>query len=166
MSEPDDPRRLGPVAVALLALAPVVAAAVIGNLATIPNLAPWYAGLVKPSFNPPNGVFCPVWTLLYLMMVAAFWRVLRLDRATPGRRAAIGWFLTQMVLNASWSVAFFGLRSPLAGVVVIGWLLVAIGATIRAFAPLDRLAAGLLVPYLAWVSFAAVLNTAVWALNR
>lgn len=158
----------GPKAVTIVAAAvlPVALAAVIGNLATIPNLAPWYAGLVKPWFNPPNGVFGPVWTLLYLMMATAFWRVLRLTPPTPGRRAAIGWFLAQMALNAAWSVAFFGARSPLAGVIVIGWLIVTLAATIRAFAGLDRLAAALLVPYFAWVSFAAVLTTAVWWLNR
>lgn len=155
-----------PVVIVAAAVFPVAHAAVIGNLATIPNLTPWYAGLAKPGFNPPNGVFGPVWTLLYLMMATAFWRVLRLPVATPGRRAGIGWFLVQMALNAAWSVAFFGFHSPLAGVIVIGWLIVALAATIRAFAGLDRLAAALMVPCLAWVSFAAVLNTAVWWLNR
>ena len=159
------PRRLSGLLALVFAVTPVVAAAVIGNLATLPNLAPWYAGLVKPSFNPPNGVFGPVWTTLYVMMIVAFWRVLRAE-AAPRRGAAIGWFLVQMALNAGWSVAFFGLHSPLAGLAVIGPLVVAIAATIRAFRPIDRPAAWLLAPYLAWVSFATLLNTAIWWLNR
>ena len=162
----DEARRPNAPMIVAAAVLPVALAAAIGNFATIPNLTPWYAGLAKPWFNPPDGVFGPVWTLLYLMMATAFWRVLRLTPTTPGRRAAIGWFLVQMALNAAWSVAFFGFRSPLAGVIVIGWLIVTLAATIRAFAGLDRWAAALLVPYLAWVSFAAVLNTAVWWLNR
>ena len=157
-------RAFGPLAALVLAAAPVIAAAVVGNLATLPNLAPWYAGLAKPWFNPPDRVFGPAWTLLYLAMIAAFFRVLRRE-PTPTRRAAIVWFLAQIVINALWSVAFFTGRSPLAGLVVIAALWPAIALTIRAFARLDRLAALLLVPYLAWVSFAAVLNLAVWWLN-
>ncbi len=154
-----------PLVALALAAAPVVAAAVIGNLATIPNIAPWYAGLVKPSFNPPNWVFGPAWTTLYMLMTVAFWRVLRTAPGAPGRTGAIGWFLAQMVLNAAWSVAFFGAHSPLGGLLVIGPLLIAIAATIRSFAGLDRPAALLLAPYIAWVSFATVLNVAVWRLN-
>lgn len=159
------PRRLPPLLALALAVIPVVTAAVIGNLATIPNIAPWYAGLVKPEFNPPNWVFGPAWTTLYLMMTLAFWRILRIPAGTIGRGAAIGWFLAQIALNALWSVVFFGLHSPLGGIVVIGALIVAIAATMRAFAGLDRLAAGLLVPYLAWVGFATVLDVAIWRLN-
>lgn len=149
----------------LLAALPVVLAAAIGNRATLPAIPEWYAGLVKPSFNPPNGVFGPAWTLLYLTMILAFARVLRRPAATPGRTTAIGLFLTQIALNAAWSVVFFGLRSPGAAVGVVLALDLAVVATIRAFGRLDRPAALWLVPYLAWIAFATVLNVAVWRLN-
>lgn len=154
------------IGLAAAAVAPVIAAAVVGQTATLPALVPWYAELVKPWFTPPNGVFAPVWTLIYLVIATAFWRVLRTPSDAPGRRAAIVWFLVQMALNALWSVAFFGLRSPIAGVLVVGLLDVAIAVTIRRFAPLDRLAAALMVPYLAWCGFATALTTGVWWLNR
>lgn len=149
-----------------LAALPVIAAAAIGNRATLPNLAPWYESLAKPWFNPPDGVFAPVWTLLYVMMIVAFRRILLRPVGEPGRRAATVAFLVQIALNAGWSIAFFGFRSPLAGVIVIGWLLVAMAVTIRAFARLDRVAALLLAPCFAWIGFASVLTVAVWVLNR
>jgi benzodiazapine receptor len=149
----------------LLAVGPVVAAAALGNIATIPNIPTWYAGLVKPSFNPPNWIFGPVWTTLYVMMAYAFYRVLRAPAAATARRAAVIAFLVQIALNAGWSWAFFAAHSPLGGLLVIGPLLVAIAATIVAFRRVDAGAAWLLAPYLAWVSFASVLNAAVWRLN-
>lgn len=149
-----------------LAILPVAAAALIGNRATLPNLVPWYEGLAKPWFNPPNGLFGPVWTLLYIAMIVAFGRILSRAPDEPGRRTAIVAFLVQIALNAGWSVAFFGFHSPLAGVIVIGWLLVAVAVTIRTFARLDRVAALLLAPYFAWITFAAVLTVDVWSLNR
>lgn len=158
-------RRLSLPVAALLAAVPVLVAATIGNFATMPNIAPWYAGLVKPPFNPPNWVFGPVWSVLYALMIVAFTRILRLPAATPGRGVAIAAFLTQMAFNALWSVAFFGAHSPAAGLVVIAALIVALGATIRAFSPLDRPAASMLLPYAAWVSFAALLNASIWWLN-
>ena len=157
---------VAPAGRAIAAVAPVLAAAAIGNAATIPNLVPWYAGLVKPSFTPPNGIFGPVWTLLYVAMAVAFWRILGTAAGTAGRRGAIFAFLVQAAFNAAWSVAFFGFHAPLAGLVVIVALLAAIVATIRAFAQLDAPAAWLLAPTLAWVGFAGVLNGAVWLLNR
>lgn len=150
---------------ALIAAATVFAAATIGNLATMPAIPTWYAGLTKPAFNPPNWVFGPVWGLLYAMMAVAFWRILRLPAEQPGRAPAIGAFLAQMALNALWSVAFFGAKSPSLGFLTIVALWLAIAATIALFARLDRIAAALLVPYIAWVSFAAVLNAAIWRLN-
>ncbi len=143
----------------------VAAAGAIGSAATIPAIPTWYAGLDKPFFTPPNGVFGPVWTVLYLMMAVAFWRIWRLPAAAPGRGRAIGLFLVQLALNAFWSVAFFGLRAPPLGLGVIAALLVALVATILAFRRLDGLAAALLVPYLAWGLFAAALNTGIVLLN-
>jgi benzodiazapine receptor len=104
-----------PVVYAVVAIAVVSAAGFIANLATIPKIPAWYAGLVKPSFSPPNWLFGPVWAVLYLMMAVAFWRILRLPAATPGRSIAIVVFLVQMALNALWSVTFFGLHAMLGG---------------------------------------------------
>jgi tryptophan-rich sensory protein len=156
---------LSPLPAALLAGAVVFGAATIANLVTMPVIPTWYAGLVKPFFNPPNWLFGPVWGLLYAMMAVAFWRILRLPAQTPGRMAAIVAFLLQMTLNALWSVAFFGAQSPNLGLLVIAALWIAIAATIAVFARLDRAAGWLLAPYIAWVSFAALLNGAIWRLN-
>jgi tryptophan-rich sensory protein len=150
---------------ALLAAIPVLAAATIGNFATMPNISPWYESLAKPPFNPPNWVFGPVWGTLYALMIVSFTRILRVPSDAPGRGVAIAAFLTQMFFNALWSVAFFAAHSPAAGPVVIAALIVSLGATIRAFHRFDRPAAWLLVPYAAWVSFAAILNFSVWWLN-
>jgi tryptophan-rich sensory protein len=144
----------------------VILAAGIGTFATIPNIPTWYAGLAKPSFTPPNWLFGPAWTLLYILMGISFWRILSLAGGEPGQRLAVALFLGQLIFNAFWSVAFFGLRSPLLGLVVICALMVAIVATIFAFWPLDRLAAILMWPYLAWVGFASALNLSVFLLNR
>ncbi len=149
----------------LAAALPVLAVAVVGSLVTEPNIPGWYAGLEKPGFTPPNWAFPAAWTLLYAMMAFALWRILSLPKDRPGRSGAITAFFVQLALNCLWSFAFFGARSPIAGLVVIVALIVAILATIRAFWPLDRPAAFLLVPYLAWVLFATALNGAIWQLN-
>ena len=150
---------------ALGASLPVVAASVLGGLATYPEIGGWYAGLAKPSFNPPNSVFGPVWTTLYALMAFGFWRVLRRPGGTSWRGVAIILFFAQIVLNTLWSFAFFAGHSPGAGLAVIAFLWLAIVANIVAFAKIDRVSAWTLAPYLAWVSFAAALNFAIWQLN-
>lgn len=158
------PLSMGKLTAALAAAVPVVAAAVIGNLATMPNITPWYDTLAKPPFNPPNWIFGPVWTALYVLMAWAFYRILRSPEGSA-RRRAIALFLVQMALNATWSVAFFGLQSPAAGLVVILLVVTAIVATVHAFLAMDRIAGGALVPYLGWVAFATLLNASIWWLN-
>jgi len=148
-----------------VAVLPVAAAGLAGSLVTRPAIPTWYAGLAKPGFTPPNWLFAPVWTLLYILMAYAVWRILSLPRDVPGRSGAIASFFVQLGLNALWSFAFFGLRSPPAGFLAILVLIAAIAWTIRAFRPLDRTAAVLLLPYGAWVVYAAALNGAVWRLN-
>lgn len=147
-----------------LAIAAVMVVSLAGQLATYPNLAPWYAGLVKPSFNPPNWVFAPVWTTLYLLMAFAAWRILRLA-PSPARRSALLLFFVQLALNAAWSWMFFAAHSPLLGLVNIVPQWLAIVATILAFHRLDRVAAWCLVPLAAWVAYASALNAALWWLN-
>jgi len=124
----------------------------------------WYATLKKPSWNPPDWIFGPVWSALYTMMAVAAWLVWQRGGFVAQRRP-LTLFLVQLALNAVWTPLFFGLHRPgLAfAEIVILWL--AIAATLAAFRPVSRPAAWLLVPYLAWVSFAAVLNFTLWRLN-
>jgi tryptophan-rich sensory protein len=122
-----------------LAIIAVAATSLAGQLATYPNLAPWYAGLTKPSFNPPNWVFGPVWTTLYLLMAFSAWRILRL-RGTPGRQWALSLFFIQLAMNAAWSWMFFAANNPLLGLINIIPQLLIIIATVVAFYRLDRIA--------------------------
>lgn len=148
-------------AVCLLAC---LGAARLGSMATTPNIEPWYRELQKPWFNPPDAAFPIAWTILFVLMALALWRVVALADGAP-RLRALGVFAVQLALNVSWSFAFFAGRSPLAGLIVILLLLPAIVWTIRTFRPMDVLAAALLVPYLAWVGFATILNGAILVLN-
>ena len=148
-----------------MAITAVVIASIVGQLATYPNLARWYAGLVKPSFNPPNWVFAPVWTTLFVLMAFAVWRILRLPKASSARRLALTLFFIQLALNAAWSWMFFGAHNPLLGAINIIPQFLVILATVVAFHRLDRIAAWCLVPLAAWVAFASVLNIAIWQLN-
>lgn len=128
----------------------------------------WYLTLEKPVFNPPGWVFGPVWTLLYLLMGYALWRIMqiKLTRMNEAdKRLAVLLFSTQLFLNFLWSIIFFGLWSPGGALIEIVLLWFAILGTIITFFKLDRAAAYLLVPYILWVSFASVLNYAIWFLN-
>jgi tryptophan-rich sensory protein len=132
---------------------------------TAESVSTWYPTLRKPSYTPPGWVFGPVWTLLYLLMGVALFLVWR-GRATDGRvRGALGVFALQLALNVIWSLLFFRLRSPGSALVEILALWAAILLTVLAFGRVSRTAALLLVPYLLWVSFAAVLNLSIWRLN-
>lgn len=124
----------------------------------------WYASLKKPSWNPPGWVFGPVWTTLYLMMAVAAWLVWKRGGFSTQRRA-LALFLVQLTLNAAWTPLFFGLHRPGLAFAEILLLWLAIAAALAAFRPVSRVAAWLLVPYLAWVSFAAFLNFTLWRLN-
>jgi translocator protein len=149
----------------VLAIATVGSASVAGQIATYPNLAPWYSSLVKPAFNPPNWIFAPVWTILYALMAFAVWRILRLPQTSAARRSALTLFFVQLTLNAAWSWMFFGANSPLLGIInIIPQLLVIIAAVV-AFYRLDKAAAWCLAPLAAWVAFASALNVAIWRLN-
>jgi len=152
------------IAAGAFAVVLVVAVSLAGQAATFPNLTPWYAGLEKPAFNPPNWIFGPVWSALYALMAFALWRMLRRP-PSPARRSALLLFSLQLALNAAWSWMFFAAHSPLLGLlnIVPQWL--AVVATIAAVGRLDRLAAWCLVPLAAWVGYASMLNAALWWLN-
>ena len=140
-------------------------AGAVGSIFTTPAIPVWYAGLAKPSFNPPNWVFAPVWTILYALMgIAAYLVYEKGPRTTPVRRA-LAVFGVQLALNTLWSIVFFGARSITGGIVVILLLWASILASIRLFARVSRPAAVLLVPYILWVSFATVLNITLYRLN-
>ncbi|MCX7800121.1 MAG: tryptophan-rich sensory protein [Fimbriimonadales bacterium] len=136
-------------------------AGAIGGAATGPAIAPWYAGLAKPAWNPPNWVFGPVWTILYASMGSAAWLAWR----AGAKPSAFVLFGVQLLLNALWSVLFFGLRRPDLAFFEILALFAAIVACAAAFSAASRAAAWLMVPYAAWVAFAAALNLAIWRLN-
>ena len=144
---------------------------IIGSLFTAPAISGWYAGLIKPAINPPSWVFGPMWTTLYILMgIAAYlvWQSYAEHNDTAEkrrRRNALVIFDVQLILNAVWSIIFFGLERPGAAFFEIVLLWCAIGATIYVFYPISRTAAYLLIPYIAWVSFAAYLNYSLWMLN-
>lgn len=124
----------------------------------------WYAGLAKPSWNPPGWVFGPVWTVLYAMMAVAAWWVWR-QGGWRAQRGALGMFLLQWVFNALWTPLFFGLHRPGLALMDLLALWVALAFTVARFWKVRAGAGLLLVPYLAWVTFAAALNLAIWRLN-
>ena len=134
---------------------------------TATSVRSWYPHLSHPPGTPPNWLFGPVWTLLYAAMAVAAWMVWRQLDPVPARKYAAlrlwGW---QLLLNALWTPAFFGLRSPALGLVVMLPLVALVALTTRAFARIDRVAGLLLLPYLAWVAYAAYLNAGLWWLNR
>jgi len=138
----------------------VAAVAVLGGLATATSVKTWYPTLSKPAWTPPDWVFGPVWTVLYAMMAAAallVWRSPDRSRVRP----ALWAFGGQLFLNLAWSVCFFGLRSPLLGFIDICALWVLIGLTVVQFFLVSRTAGWLMVPYWAWVTFAAALNGSI-----
>lgn len=131
------------------------------GLVTGPAVAEWYPTLVKPSWRPPNWLFAPAWTVLYIMMAVAAWLVWK----TGNSKNALMIWGGQLLLNFAWSFMFFGARSPGLGLINIIALWLAIAATIFAFSLKSRLAAFLMVPYLCWVSFALALNASIFMLN-
>ncbi len=165
MNESHTPSRAWQVVGLIVAIGVCFAAAGLGNLATTPKIPNWYADLEKPWFNPPAWIFGPVWSALYLMMAVAAWLVWR----QGGFRNALGpltLFGIQLALNTLWSFLFFGMQNPGAAAIEILFLWAAILATLIAFAKRSRSAAILLAPYLAWVTFATVLNITIWSMNR
>ena len=136
----------------------------VGGIATSSSVDTWYSTLNKPVFNPPNWLFAPVWTALYVLMAVAAWRVW----CTPdgvARRQALFLFAVQLAFNLAWSFIFFAWRSPGWALVEIAVLSGLVALTLARFWSLDRSAGLLMVPYLVWVLFATALNLAIWRLN-
>lgn len=150
-------------------------AGLIGSYFTFPAIDSWYADLTKPFFSPPNWIFGPVWTLLYIMMGIAAYQVYQKRLKFPGKkgiykriqiRQALSIWGFQLALNSLWSIIFFGFQSPLWAFIEIIILWTAIAVTIHRFARVKMSAAFLMLPYILWVTFALMLNLAIVILNR
>ncbi|HET7099063.1 MAG TPA: TspO/MBR family protein [Patescibacteria group bacterium] len=126
----------------------------------------WYNTLNKPFFNPPSWVFGPAWTILYILMAISFYLVWRKGIKIKKVKQAIIVFFIQLALNLAWSPIFFGAHNVLLALIVIIFMIFYIVKTIRLFSKIDKTAAYLLYPYIAWVSFATLLNFSVWLLNK
>lgn len=135
-------------------------AGIVGSIFTFSSVATWYPTLIKPFFNPPAYVFGPVWTTLYAMMGISLFLVWK------NKKVKLKWFWIQLALNSLWSIVFFGLTNPVLAVIVILFLWFSIYKTIVLFMKINKLSAYLLYPYLAWVSFATLLNISIAILNR
>lgn len=139
-------------------------AGIIGSLFTASSIPTWYATLNKPTFNPPNWIFAPVWIFLYALMGVSFY-LIWMNSIVPNFGFLLSVFLFQLVLNAFWSIIFFGLKSPLFAFIEILVLWVMILVCIISFYRVSNFSSLLLVPYLMWVTFAAILNFSIWKLN-
>ncbi|MBI1260681.1 MAG: tryptophan-rich sensory protein [Rhizobiales bacterium] len=151
------------VLIGFLAVVFIFAAA--GGNVTASSVQDWYPTLNKPPLTPPNWVFAPVWTFLFFLMGVSAWLVWRKAGGLRQAHAALPLFFAQLGLNLGWSVSFFGMRNPAIASIEIVFLLAMILATILVFASIERLAAILMLPYLAWTSFATYLTFAIWWLN-
>lgn len=138
----------------------------VGAIFTRPAIPTWYAQLAKPWFTPPSWLFGPVWLTLYAFMGVALFVVWRHGSSVVHVQRGLALFALQLLLNILWSAVFFGMRSPLYGLVVIVLLWFAILATILQFAKVSELASGLMIPYIMWVTFASILNLSIFLLNR
>ena len=137
------------------------------GIVTRSSVTTWFPTLVKPSFNPPDWVFAPVWSFLYIIMgIAAGLVWSRIDFEREAVRKALLFFVIQLALNAGWSLIFFGLKNPFLALVEIVLLWLIIYETYTLFVKIDKIAGYLFIPYLLWVSFATVLNASIWWLNK
>ena len=150
----------------ILCIAICQSAGVIGSVFTASSVNTWYTTLVKPWFTPPGSVISVVWIALFVLMGLSLFLIWQKGISSANSKIALGVFAFQLLVNVLWSYAFFGLQSPLAGIVVIVVLWLLILQSIIRFWSISKDAALLLFPYIIWVSFAAFLNYTIWGLNR
>jgi len=155
-----------------ISIAVPLIAGVIGSIFTSQSVSTWFQTIEKPSFSPPNWLFGPVWTTLYVLMGISLFLIWRATSSTTfpnysrsRKIAAFTGFGTQLLLNVLWSFLFFGLRSPQLSFVEIIILLISIVVTIVIFSKISKLSAILMLPYVTWVTFASFLNLEIWLLN-
>lgn len=142
----------------ILSIGLCLGAGILGSFFTVSAIPDWYATLNKPFFSPPNWVFGPAWTILYILMGYSLYLIW-----VKNKVPSVFWI--QLILNAVWSIIFFGMKNPALALVDIAALWIAIVFTIKAFIKINKLAGNLLIPYLLWVSFATLLNLAIVLLN-
>jgi translocator protein len=142
-----------------------IAVGISAGILTASSVSSWYATLTKPSFNPPNWIFAPVWNLLYFLMGLALFIVWQKEKENPNFKKAVWIFAIQLALNFFWSLIFFGFHSPGLALLEIIFLWLSIVLNIFYFSKISKISAWLLVPYILWVSFAAFLNFSLWRLN-
>ena len=157
--------KIGTVIKILIAVLACLGIGFIGSIATQTSVDTWFVTLSKPSFNPPSWVFAPVWTLLYVLMGVAAGMVWSRGFHHLWVKTALYHFGFQLILNAGWSIAFFGYQSPATGLIIILALIVLVLITFKWFKIVSPTAAYLLIPYIVWISFAAALNFEIWRLN-
>ncbi len=147
-----------------LAILFCLSAGFIGSFFTITSIGSWYSQINKPFFNPPNFIFGPVWTFLYILMGISLYLVWQ--SKNKNKKIALTFFFVQLILNSLWSILFFGLQNPLLAFIEIIILWIAILMTIIKFHKISKAASYLLIPYILWVSFASILNLSIYLLNR
>jgi benzodiazapine receptor len=150
----------------LISLGIVLAIGIVASLVTTPQITGWYTTLQKPSFNPPNWLFAPVWTLIYLLIAVAAYLVWQRRDSSTNYLTTRALYILQLALNFSWSIVFFGLHSLVGGLLIILLLWMMIFLNIRWFGKFNKVAGWLLFPYFLWVSFAAILNFSIYWINR
>lgn len=157
--------RLHSISALLVSLAIVTFVSVAGAQMTAISVSGWYVGLSKPPLNPPDWVFAPVWTILYVLMAVAAWRIYKLAPTPQKRSDALTVYFMQLALNLAWSYFFFYEQNIFSGLIDIIALWGLIAATLMLFTRIDALAGRLIIPYLVWVTFALYLNAGIWLLN-
>ncbi|AKM84229.1 TPA: TspO protein [Candidatus Campbellbacteria bacterium] len=136
-------------------------AGILGAFFTTPQIDGWYSILIKPSFNPPSWIFGPVWLTLYTLMGISLFLIWQ----NKGNKKAVNWFYLQLLLNASWSIIFFGAHELFLAFIIILALILSVIKTMLEFWKINKTSVYLLVPYLLWISFAGFLNYSIWILN-
>ena len=150
----------------IISLIITLSIAYVASIFTRPEIQSWYPALNKPSFNPPNWLFAPVWITIYILIGIAAYLVWKQRDTSSAYKTAVAIYIIQLALNFSWSIVFFGMHHILAALIIIILLSVTIILNINWFGRLDTIAAWLLVPYLLWVCFATLLNISIYILNR
>jgi tryptophan-rich sensory protein len=140
-------------------------AGLIGSFFSIESIPTWYSGLDKPFYNPPNWLFGPVWTILYALMGVSLYLIWQKRDTGKDLRPALEWFFIQLIANTAWSISFFGQEDVLLSFGIIAFMIPAVMLTIKKFLAISRVAAWLLVPYLCWIIYAALLNLSILFLN-
>jgi translocator protein len=163
IAQPDIRRQPGALIISILI---TLAIGFTASYFTRPEIPGWYAGLQKPSFSPPNWLFAPVWTSLYIMIGIAAYLIWQRRDGSKAYATTRNLYIVQLVLNFSWSIVFFGMHQMLGAFVIIALLFISIIGCIINFSRFSKVSAWLMVPYLLWVSFASLLNFSVYLLNK